>query len=195
MSAPTLVLKSVRDRLRQRGLVDLKEKEIEVLPEGRVPASAGQLFLSLSPTGLRRINVGDFSKKYRLNFRINLICRIRDIPNDEFGEVYLDKLNYTGILEQVQTYVESLDMLQYLIEQATTELVPNYLETDSTRQRWSVSGQFIHYSTILEPIHLYPGFFLTKSAKNDSKIAGYKFYSSFASPILTDLYNTSSCSP
>jgi hypothetical protein len=62
-----------------------------------------------------------------------------------------------------------------------------------TKGEYSVTKTFNHLSTLLDPIHLYPGDFLTDSPNNDDKIAGYKTYSEFQSPNFWPLTNPLAC--
>lgn len=61
------------------------------------------------------------------------------------------------------------------------------------KKEFSITRQFSHIITQLDPIHLYPGDFLTASSRNDDKIAGYKTYSEFRSPSFWPLNNPLSC--
>lgn len=174
-----IVLNAVLKRLTDATTIPGVEKNsIAILPDGNVPAIAGQTFITVSPQELITVNQKDFVKMRQLVFDVFIIERIRDLPYDRRGEIYV---NSTALTEQHETIIgliESFAMLQILI----TAFKPDY----------SVTRNFSHRITSLNPIHLYSSFFGSKDTSDD-KIAGYKTYSRFSSPMLIQNVNPLNC--
>jgi hypothetical protein len=180
------MLLTVRERLkeaaRNQRLAKVKESEISSNPEDRPPATAGQQWVSANILYFTSEYTGDIRWTY-YRIHISYIKRIRDIPNDEFEQLYL---NDSGISE----FHESL--LDFIPTYVTYNLLKTKINTSSLNL--NVKGIFKHNQTILTPTPLYPSFFGNTVAHTNNKIAGYKTTSIFTSPAINTSINPQSCS-
>jgi hypothetical protein len=177
-----------------------------ILPEGRVAPSVGERAVVLSINRIVTINPDQFLRKKRVQFQIHVIHRIRSIPNDRFGCIYIDDNDlahiHDAIVEQIESYtaytsLKTLAASEKLTDTfVTTPGVPEGEEANRP-ERFSVTRTFIHHTTHLDPIHLYASYFLSKSdqtpSRNSNRIAGYRTYSSFTSPVFTPNHNPLNC--
>ena len=206
------MLESVRQRLVNAAHVDpldtqkrsllpgIHQESVYTLPEGQVPATVGQTCIVVHPEELITINPKEQVRKRRLRFQVSVVTRIRDIPNDRFDRIYYDKAQLASLHESIVDLIESYDMFQLLLSINTTDKLSDQfmLNIDtpagSRPVKYSVTRTFEHYTTLLNPIHLWPSYFHSKSTKtkgdthpstisHDHKIAGYRTYSSFLSPV------------
>jgi hypothetical protein len=196
------VLNAVKTRLRTVSLPGIKGDQIGILPEGKVPASVGQRFLTIHAEQLVTTYQGEWPAR-SLNFAISIIQRIRDIPNDRFGIIYTDPNGMAATHEAVTDAIVSLNMLDVIDELNSVDTPEGEPAT------YIISKNFRHTRTNLDPLHLYPSFFLTKPIKGraspsevvsetdqlDDKIAGFRTVSYFASPIIRLADNPLSCIP
>lgn len=188
MQTPTsYVLKAVETRLKSISIPGIKREEIQILPEGRVPASAGERYLVISPTAIVTNNPERNLRSKTIGFRVNLIQRTRAIPEDRLGIIYTDDSYAHEIHSVIDAAIESLDMFRVLIT------LVKQTEANIKQVRYSLSKTFTHKVTILSPIKLYPGYFHSTNSDLDSKLAGYKTYSAFTSPSFTPSVNPLSC--
>jgi hypothetical protein len=182
------VTKAVETKLKSISIPGIKREEIYVLPEGRVPASAGQKSIIISPSAITTENTNLNYRAKVVGFRVHLIQRVRDIPPDRFGLIYTDPNETHEIHDVIVDAVQSLDMFRSL-----NTLINTTQDSSELQLRYSLVKTFIHRITILTPIHLYPGYFHSKSSEHDATLAGYKTYSSFTSPSFYLSSNPLSC--
>jgi len=161
------------------GIPGIKPADIAILPEGKVPSIAGQRFVSVHAEAINTPNGNENWRKRQLRFNVTVIRRIRDIPADRFGIIYIDRKELANTHEVIMTLIESLAMFQ--------ELVATF-----SGHGYSITGTFGHKYTNLNPVHLYPGFFNSEDETTD-KIAGYRTYSSFVTPFFRLNTNPLSC--
>lgn len=187
------VTETVYARLTSSTIPGVTHIEKGILPEGRIPASYGQQFLCVSPEQVYDVT-GDTSgtiRRRQVRFIVTLVKRIRNYPNDRFGEVAYTEQN---------SMVETLDTVVDVIE--------NYLTFTTLRSAlisagvsYGLSGTFTFATGTVDPIHLYPSFFLAASETGDDstdKIAGYRMPYYFTSPIFTKSVGSvgdSNCTP
>jgi hypothetical protein len=181
------VLKAVETRLKSISIPGIKREEIQILPEGRPPAIAGEKYLVISPTAVVTNNPERNLRSKTVGFRLNLIQRTRATPEDRLGLIYEADAETHEIHEVITSAVESLDMFRVLIT------LIKQTETNIKQVRYSISKTFTHRVTVLSPVHLYPGYFHGKSSEHDSKLAGYRTFSTFTSPSFTPSINPLSC--
>jgi len=184
MSPCKIIADVVLKRLQESTIPGIQSEEILVLPEGRVPASMGQRWITVSPTSVRTVTQDNFRPEV-VGFQVVLVQRIRDTPNDRFGIIYGDPAEMHDIHNSIKNLIQSLAMLREL------EVYLNAKENSPRTVNYS--RQFNHLITILDPIHLYPGYFLSKPSSDSAKIAGFKTYSSFTSPRFYPIINPLGC--
>jgi hypothetical protein len=118
---------------------------------------------------------------------------MRATPNDRQGILYLDENELHDAQEAIEDAIQSISMfntLDTLI--AITQAAAN--DADEAQKRFSIARTFVHRMTTLNPTHLYPGYFHAKPSAADSKIAGYKTYQSFQSPVFYPSSSPLTCS-
>lgn len=171
------------------------------MPEGKVPATAGQMFVVLSPENFRTQNPHEHVHKDVINFEIAVVHRIRDVPNDRFGKIYLDDDEMADIHQAIKDEIVSFAMFQRLLVWNALEKIGNSqvadpeLDAAARPVKYSVIGEFTHHVTRLDPVHLWPNYFLAKTKNPDRKIAGYKTVSTFTSPTFIQNRNLLDCLP
>lgn len=188
MTPCSYVTNAVLGRLQSVAIPGIKREEIDILPEGRVPASMGERFITISPeaditTGLN----ADYRGSY-ITFRVYLIHRMRATPNDRQGNMYHLHNEMHDTQQTIKDAIQSLDMFTIL-----SELITNTESSNPLQERFSIARAFIHRMTTLNPSHLYPGFFLSKHSEADSKVAGFRTYQSFQSPVFYPIINPLLC--
>ena len=99
-----------------------------------------------------------------IQFKIDHNQRTREIPSDRLDELFFDE----------DAIEETHEALSQLI--CNQDMVP-YLANDI----YGTIGPFKHITTLLDPIPLY-GRYFNMSDPTNTKIAGYKTYSTFLSP-------------
>ena len=180
-----LTLNSVLLRLKNAagtepsGIPGIRPADISILPEGKVPAIAGQRFITAHAESITTLNPIENWRKRQLRFNVTVIRRIRDIPADRFDLIYTKENELSNTHEILMTLIESLAMFTSLVNAFAA-------------QNYSITGTFTHKYTQLNPIHLYPGFF-NSSDESVDKIAGYRTYSSFTSPVFRKNTNPLTC--
>lgn len=153
-----------------------------ILPEAKVPADSGQKTLTIHPEKNTGVSPELSIRKKVITFGVSLSLRIRDIPNDQFGEVaYMEQLAMSSILEQIEDIVESEDMMDAFIAQLESD------HPSGDESIYQISDTFRHLNTNFDPRHLYPSDYLTRNSKNDKqqlydKIAGIRMTALFESP-------------
>lgn len=150
---------------------------MKILPEGKFPASWGQRSLAIHPKDYRGLTPRLSIRKKIITFQLTLVQRIRDIPNDNFEEIaYMDALSMSDILEATIPIVENETMFR---------LFQANLERESPG-KYSLSDTFRFITMTLDPRHLYPSDFLTRSGNDKEqlydKVAGYSMTATFESP-------------
>ena len=111
MSVSAKLLQTVRDALRANPPPGVKTTEISVLPEGKVPAIMGQRWLTVHGTKIEGLTPRKSIRKRMMLFGVSLSQRVRDIPNDRFGEIaYLESLSMTEALDEIISAVQGLNM-------------------------------------------------------------------------------------
>jgi len=160
----------------------LKPEEIVILPEGRVPHSFGQRCLTIHLTQLHGLTPKLAIRKKVITFGITLSQRIRDIPNDRFGEIaYMDTISMAAVLEDIIPLVESEDTFWALKTATDTIKLPD----DTPRYMWEDTFKFLDMN--LDPKHLYPSDFGTRAGNDKeqlyAKLAGYSMTAVFDSPV------------
>lgn len=83
--------------------------------------------------------------------------------------------------------------IHYAIKNTVQNALALVALKEYTVGHYSITRFFSHAHTQLDPVHLYPGDFLTASSTNDDKIAGYKTYSEFRSPSFWPIVNPLAC--
>lgn len=156
----------------------------------KCPSSAGQKFITISPTRLLKHNSGESWPRVVIHFNVALNQRIRNMPNDRFGNIYTDDQEMTDIHNAIVNIIESLDMLNALKALASPQPT---IEDPTLVPLYGITRRFVHYMTTLDPLHLYPSDYGTSTPGLDSKIVGYRTYSSFSSPSFYLLDNPLSC--
>lgn len=168
----------------------IKVEEIAILPEGKVPASMGQRFLTIHPTTLIGTTPELAIRRRVIDFGITISQRTRDTPNDRFGEIaYLEDLAMATVLEQIIPLIES---------EYCTQQFKNSLSEIVGPLRYTIATDFKFRSMNLDPRHLYPNDFLTRNNKNDKeqlydKVAGYSMTAIFESPQIQAKYSPIQC--
>lgn len=171
------VYEELKARITSTPVTGIQHVEMGILPEGRIPASWGQRFLSVHAESVNTVAVTASNlRTRRVRFVTTLVQRLRDTPNDRFGgKAYTDVYSMSEILEIVSEVVENVSTLyrfqQYLID----ESLP-----------YQATGTFELESGVVDPIHLYPSFFTHISSEDteteSDKIAGYRMPFYFVSP-------------
>jgi hypothetical protein len=161
-----------------------------ILPEMKCPSSAGQKFITISPTRLLKFSSTESWPRVVIHFNVALSQRIRNIPNDRFGTIYTDDQEMTDIHNAIVNIIESLEMLEAL--RALVSPQPT-IEDASIVTLYGITRRFVHHMTTLDPIHLYPSDFGTNTPGLDAKIVGYRTYSTFSSPSFFLLDNPLTC--
>ena len=187
----------------------LKEKEISILPEKKVPAIMGQRWLTIYPIMITGTTPRLSIRKKRYTFGVAVSQRIRDIPNDRFGEIaYMEALSMGEVLDDVQYLIESetfqstfktaLDAIKILPINTNPPYDPSTPPV-GLPPRYQLSDTFIHLNTSLDPEHLYPSDFLTRSGNDKEqlydKIAGYRMSITFDSPEIQETFPLFQCKP
>lgn len=113
MNVSAKLLQTVKSHLVENPPPGIKPAEISVLPEGKVPASTGQRWLTIHPTTLTGLTPKKSIRKRTITFGISISQRVRDIPNDRFGEIaYLETLSMSEALEYIIPSIESESFFQ-----------------------------------------------------------------------------------
>lgn len=182
MALLTSLLKSVHEVLKDNAInLGLKEAEIVILPEAKVPADSGQKTLTIHPDKKTGVTPEQTLRRKVITFGVSLSLRVRDIPNDRFDQVtYMEELAMSSVLETIEHIIESENMM---------DLFQAQLEIDhpSTEPIYQLSDSFRYLTTNYDPLHLYPSDYLTRNKKNDKeqlydKIAGLRMTALFDSP-------------
>jgi hypothetical protein len=139
----------------------------------------GQRFLTIHPTTLTGTTQEKAIRRRVIDFGVTITQRIRDIPNDRFGELaYLEELSMSLVLEQVLTVIES---------EFTTQRFKDSLSEIVGPIQYTIASGFRFRSINLDPKHMYPSDFATRNNKDDKaqlydKISGYSMTAVFESP-------------
>lgn len=204
MNVSAKLLQTVRDHLIANPPPGIKPIEISVIPEGRVPPSAGQRWLTVHGTTMTGLTPRKAIRKRAITFGISLTQRVRDIPNDRFGEIaYLEALSMTEALDEVIPLIESEDFFQVFKESLDEIKIPSSLvasdNTATIPPRYQLTDSFRFLTMNLDPQHLYPSDFHTRSGNDKEqlydKIAGFRLTAVFESPEFQETYSPIQCKP
>lgn len=165
----------------------------------------GQRWLTVHGTKIEGLTSRKSIRKRMMLFGVSLSQRVRDIPNDRFGEIaYLEALSMTEALDEVIPLIESEAMMQLFQTALNTIKIPianaddNY-DISSLPPRYYLSDSFRFLSMNLDPQHLYPSDFLTRSGNDKEqlydKVAGYRMTVVFESPEWQEAYPPLQCKP
>lgn len=187
----------------------IKDREVSILPEGRVPHSMGERWLTIHPVRYNGLTPNKQIRKKSLEFGISLTQRVRKDPNDRFGNVaYLDDDSMTNILEHYIPVLESNAALSALttvmneIKIPPENTNPPYdpeLPPADLPPKYSITETFAFLDLNVDPRHLYPSDFGTRSGNDKEqlydKIAGYRMTLLMSSPIFQLNWNPIECKP
>lgn len=169
----------------------------------------GQRWLTIHPTMIEGVTRRASIRKHRILFGISLSQRIRDIPNDQFGTIaYTETLSMVDALEELIPVIESnaffdifkaaLDLIPILPINTSPPYDP-FFDTTGLPPRYQLSDSFVFVSLNLDPKHLYPSDFLTRSGNDKEqlydKVAGYQMTAVFESPEFQETYPPLQCKP
>jgi len=165
----------------------------------------GQRWLTIHGTNINGTTPKLSVRKRVILFGVSLSQRVRDIPNDRLGEIaYIEELAMTGVLEDVIPLIESEDFFQrFRAALDVLKVLPVHLtdpaNTGAGLPRYMLSDSFRFVSVNLDPQHLYPSDFLTRSGNDKEqlydKIAGYRMTAVFESPEYQETYPPMQCKP
>ena len=164
----------------------------------------GQRWITVHGTTITGLTPRKSIRKRAITFGISLIQRVRDIPNDRFGEIaYLDDLSMTEALEETIPLIESESFFQIFRDALDEIEIPSYAVspgyTGSLPPRYQLTDSFRFLTMNLDPQHLYPSDFHTRSGNDKEqlydKIAGYRFTAVFESPEFQETYSPLQCKP
>jgi hypothetical protein len=189
MTPASYVATAVLARLQSVSIPGIKPEEIVILPEGQAPPSMGERHLIISLESTQTVRTDSDYRGKMVLFKVHHIQCMRAIPNDRQGILYTNENEVNDAQETIEDAIQSIVMfneLQTLVETTQTE--------DVKQKKFSISRAFIHRMTTLNPIHLYPGWFHAKPSSEDSKIAGYRHYQSFQSPVFFPINSPLTCS-
>lgn len=182
------VAKAVLARLKAVSLPGLKPEQVAILTDDKPPPNMGEMFVTISIKRLETVGpLSNYRKEFVL-FNVNLIQRVRDIPNDRTGTIHVDKNQAHEIHQSVIDAVQSLVMYNNLYT-----LIKSTQAADATQKMYNIALPFLHRYTMLDPIKLYPGYFYTKPSQPQDKLAGFRTYSVFRSPAFYPVINPLSC--
>jgi len=169
----------------------------------------GQRWLTIHPTLMEGVTRRASIRKRRILFGISLSQRIRDIPNDKFGTIaYTETLSMVDALEELIPIIESNTFFN--IFKSTLDLIPilpantdppydPLIPPSGLPPRYQLSDSFVFVSMNLDPKHLYPSDFLTRSGNDKEqlydKLAGYQMTAVFESPEFQETYPPLQCKP
>lgn len=169
----------------------------------------GQRWVTIHPVTYTGTTPLKSIRKRTISFGISISQRVRDIPNDRFGEIaYMESLAMASVLEDLIPVIESNTALT-LFANALKQIKISPSQTDpaydpenppsSLPSKYQTSGSFIFHSMNLDPKHLYPSDFLTRAGNDKEqlydKIAGYQFTAMFDSPPFEETYPPLQCKP
>jgi hypothetical protein len=112
------LLLAVRDRIRAR--LGLDPGECELMPDGRPPAAAGQLFLAVHPGEL---SLDDpLAELWESSSAVGLTCTMKagDVPHDRMGEHLAEAT--TGLLDRMEDAVKAVHMSYTVLDAARVYL-------------------------------------------------------------------------
>ena len=139
----------------------------------------GQRFVTIHPTTLTGTTSEKAIRRNVIDFGITITQRVRDVPNDRFGELaYLEELSMSFVLEQTIPLIES---------EYTTQLFKTSLSEIVGPIQYTIATDFKFRSINLDPKHMYPSDFATRNNRDDkaqlyAKVAGYSMTAVFESP-------------
>lgn len=209
MTACKVLLEAVETAIKNNLPLGITDKEVSILPEGKVPASMGERHITIHPIALEGRNPAKQSRPRNYIFEVSVTSRMRKDPNDRFQEeAYIKEDSMANVMEELIGLVESNYM--YTVFKTALDLIPiepRYVDPPydldnipiGLPSRYSVTGSFVFNSQNLDPKHLYPSDFLTRSGNDKEqlydKIAGYQLSARFTSPSLYRTYNGIECKP
>lgn len=165
----------------------------------------GQRWLTIHGTNINGTTPKLSVRKKVILFGISLSQRVRDIPNDRFGEiVYMEDLSMAAALEELIPRIESEDFFQrFRTALDKVKVLPIHLtnpeNTAAGVPRYMLSDSFRFISLNLDPQHLYPSDFLTRSGNDKEqlydKVAGYRMTLVFESAEYQETYPPLQCKP
>lgn len=148
-------------------------------------------------------------RKRAITFGVSISQRVRDTPNDRFGTIaYTDTYSMSEVIDYLIPTIESATF--HAVFKAALDNIP-ILPANTTPPytldsiplglppRFMLSDTFIFRSANLDPIHLYPSDFLTRSGNDKEqlydKVAGYRMTAIFDSPEIQETYPPLQCKP
>lgn len=157
----------------------------------------GQRWLTVHGTDVRGTTPRKSIRKRVITFGVSLSQRVRDIPNDRFGEIaYLETLSMTEALDEIVPLIESERFMSVFQEKLDTIRIPAFVDPNAP-PRYQLSDSFRFLSYPLDPQHLYPSDFLTRSGNDKeqlyTKVAGYRMTAVFESPEIQETYPPYQC--
>lgn len=169
----------------------------------------GQRWLTVHATKLEGLTPRKSIRKKAILFGVSLSQRIRDIPNDRFGEIaYMEALSMSDALEEVIALIESnTAFVAFKTALQTIKIPPSNtnppydpeLPPSDLPAKYNISDSFSFISLNLDPQHLYPSDFLTRSGNDKEqlydKLAGYRMTAVFDSPVVQLTYDPIQCKP
>ncbi len=174
--------KLLSDALEEELITNVRKGEFVILPNGEVPTTIGQTCISLDIESdyTYYIESQDF---VRINFKVYLIKRTREVPHDRLSELTNDKRGIVGTHLDIRKLICS----------------PSFLKTFKSNLQAvgsSTTSIFMHQYTKIAPVPLPPSYFLRNQTSflND-KIAGFKTWQNFLSPNIYDLIPNYNCTP
>lgn len=218
-SRTSMVLNAVENLLKDNlaSIGNVKEEEIGILPERKVPASSGQHFITISAGHLIGASPRQQLRKHIVEFSISISRRMRDQPNDRFElEAYDNPDAMVYWHENILALIESITALEYLEAQAATHRLTDEQVTDPLLPEvdrpsiWNIHGNFFSFHNLnTDPEHLYGSDYLTRgkkkvrgetrniTAKDETyaKIAGYRMTAYYEAPAISLVYSPLECRP
>lgn len=168
----------------------------------------GQRHLIIHGKSIHPITPQASIRKRVIEFGITVVQRIRDHPNDRYGEIaYLEQFAMSDLLDAIIPIIESEETTSAFDLSLSEVIGPEYVENGydpeeippNLPRRYTISNTFIFRSANLDPIHLYPSEFVTRTGnRNDQieqKLAGYSMTAIFDSPEIQENYSPIQCKP
>jgi len=169
----------------------------------------GQRWLTVYATSVMGTSPGQSIRKRRITFGISISQRVRDIPNDRFGSIaYTERYSMSEVIDYLIPTIESNSFHAVFKAALDTIPIPPYntyppynpelpILPAGLPPRYQLIDTFIFRSGSLDPEHLYPSDFLTRSGNDKEqlydKVAGYKMSVVFDSPEYQETYPPLQC--
>ena len=162
----------------------LAVNSIDVAPEEMAYPTSGQYSLRVSPNFITTHSPESMIRIKSIEFAIAVIGRVRDLPEDRFGNIYL---------EETHSLSDMLEFAINVIETTTVGLAwQTALNAKSSNQYELRESAPVLLSATYDPIHLYSSDFFTRKLNSQGnidekmeereKISGFKLNARFRSP-------------